>query len=216
MTIEGELSLNTLKTCMNTNLDELKDLVGTLKADRLAQKEKEQRDGWTKYVSLSMICLAVLAAIATQRGAGYSSGTMKQLNEATFNQAQASDQWAFFQAKGIKQSIYEQERDRLNIVGSPDAKVLGSVVARIDRYEKEKKEISAEAKKHEGARDEARVAATHAADCAREMGLATTVFQIAIALGGMCLVVKKRWLWSASLLAGAAAGVQMAKVLFTM
>jgi hypothetical protein len=48
------------------------------------------------------------------------------------------------------------------------------------------------------------------------MGLATTVFQIAIALGGMCLVVKKRWLWSASLLAGAAAGVQMAKVLFTM
>jgi hypothetical protein len=146
VTIEGELSLNTLKTCMNTNLDELKDLVGTLKSDRLAQKEKEQRDGWTKYVSLSMICLAVLAAIATQRGAGYSSGTMKQLNEATFNQAQASDQWAFFQAKGIKQSIYEQERDRLNIVGSPDAKVLGSVVARIDRYEKEKKEISAEAK----------------------------------------------------------------------
>jgi len=100
VTIEGELSLNTLKTCMNTNLDELKDLVGTLKADRLAQKEKEQRDGWTKYVSLSMICLAVLAAIATQRGAGYSSGTMKQLNEATFNQAQASDQWAFFPSQG--------------------------------------------------------------------------------------------------------------------
>lgn len=90
---------------MNTNLDELKELVGSLKADRLAQKEKEQRDGWTKYVSLSMICLAVLAAIATQRGAGYSSGTMKQLNEATFNQAQASDQWAFFKPRGSSRAF---------------------------------------------------------------------------------------------------------------
>jgi hypothetical protein len=201
---------------MSINLDELKDLVSTLKADRQAQKEKEQRDSWTKYVSLTMIFLAVLAAIATQRGAGYSSGTMKQLNEATFNQAQASDQWAFFQAKGIKQSIYEQERDRLNNLGNPDAKVLASVVSRIDRYEKEKKDISTEAKKFEGRRDEARAAATHAGDAAREMGLATTVFQIAIALGGMCLVVKKRWLWSASLLAGAAAFAQMAKVLWMM
>jgi hypothetical protein len=32
----------------------------------------------------------------------------------------------------------------------------------------------------------------------------------------MCLVVKKRWLWSASLLAGAAAFAQMAKVLWMM
>ena len=65
---------------MSTDLDELKSLVATLKADQLAQKEKEKRNEWTKYVSLSMICLAVLAAIATQRGAGYSSANMKQLN----------------------------------------------------------------------------------------------------------------------------------------
>ncbi|MSU50765.1 MAG: DUF4337 family protein [Opitutus sp.] len=124
---------------MSNHLDELKGLVATLEADRAAQKEKEKRDAWTKYVSLSMIFLAVLAAISTQRGAGYSTATMKQLNEATFNLAEASDQWAFFQAKGIKQSIYEQERDRLNTMGNPDPKVLASVVARIERYEKEKR-----------------------------------------------------------------------------
>ena len=116
---------------MSDQLDELKGLVATLEADRKAQKEKEKRDAWTKYVSLSMICLAVLAAIATQRGAGHSSATMKALNEATFNQAKASDQWAFFQAKGIKQSLFEQERDRLNAIGNPDAKVLASVTGRI-------------------------------------------------------------------------------------
>ncbi|NBQ58507.1 MAG: DUF4337 domain-containing protein [Opitutaceae bacterium] len=198
---------------MSTNLDELKDLVAAIKADQQAQKDKEKRDSWTKFVSLSMICLAVLAAVATQRGAGYSSATMKQLNEATFNQAQASDQWAFYQAKGIKQSIYEQERDRLNALGAPEPKTLAAITSRIDRYEKEKKDISAEAHKFEGKRDEARTAATHAADASREMGLATTIFQIAIALGGVCLVVKKRWLWHSSLIAGSLAGAQMARVL---
>ena len=198
---------------MSTHLDELKGLVATIKADQQAQKDKEKRDAWTKYVSLSMICLAVLAAIATQRGAGYSSATMKQLNEATFNQAEASDQWAFFQAKGIKQSIYEQERDRLNNLATAEPKALAAVTGRIERYEKEKKEITVEAKKLEAKRDEARAAATRAAADAREMGLATTVFQIAIALGGVCLVVKKRWLWYFSLVAGLLATVQMFRVL---
>jgi len=45
------------------------------------------------------------------------------------------------------------------------------------------------------------------------MGLATTIFQTAIAMGGVCLVVKKRWLWGASLTLGALAALQRAKVL---
>ncbi len=199
---------------MSTDFDELKALVATLKADQQAQKEKEKRDSWTKYVSLSMICLAVLAAIATQRGAGYSSATMKQLNEATFNQAEASDQWAFYQAKGIKQSIYELEHDRAmhgGLVAEP--KVIAGLAAKIERYEGEKKDIMKEAKNFEARRDTARGLATAAADLGREMGLATTFFQIAIALGGVCLVVKKRWLWYVSMGIGTLASVQLLKVL---
>jgi len=199
---------------MNDNLDELKGLVATLKADQQAQKDKEKRDAWTKYVSLSMIFLAVLAAVATQRGAGYSSTVMKQLNEATFNQAEASDQWSYYQAKGIKQSLYELERERLTATAPGDAKGLAALTARVDRYEKEKKDITAAAKALEAKRDTARDAASAASMASREMGLATQVFQIAIALGGITLVVKKRWLWYSSLLGGALATLQMAKVLF--
>jgi len=199
---------------MSTDLNELKALVEALKADQQAQKEKEKRDSWTKYVSLSMICLAVLAAIATQRGAGYSSTTMKQLNEATFNQAEASDQWAYYQAKGIKQSIYELERDRATTGGETiEPKMLAGLTAKIDRYENEKKEITKEAKGFEAKRDAARALAAYASEVGRGLGLATTLFQIAIAVGGVCLVVKKRWLWYAALLLGALATVQMFKVL---
>lgn len=200
---------------MNNELDELKGLVATLKADQLAQKEKEKREAWTKYVSLSMICLAVLAAIATQRGAGYSSTVMKQLNEATFNQAEASDQWAFYQAKGIKQSIYELERERA-VAGSMavEPKVLAGITAKVERYDAEKAAIAKEAKAFEAKRDAAREQSTLSADRAREMGLATTFFQIAIALGGVCLVVKKRWLWYVALGTGALATLQMFRVFF--
>ncbi len=199
---------------MDNNLDELKGLVATLKADQQEQKDKAKREAWTKYVSLSMIFLAVLTAVATQRGAGYSSAVMKQLNEATFNQAEASDQWAFYQAKGIKQSLYELERERLTAAHPDDTKGLAALTARVDRYDKEKKDITAEAKGLEAKRDIARIAATSAASASREMGLAAQMFQIAIALGGITLVVKKRWLWYASLLVGALATVQMVRLLF--
>ena len=201
---------------MSNNLDELKDLVATIVADRQSQKDKEKREAWTKYVSLSMIFLAVLAAIATQRGAGYSSGTMKQLNEATFNQANASDQWAFYQAKGIKETICNQELDNLNALGKADPKLVESLTARVARYKKEQIEITAEAKKFEAKRDAARDASAQAADRAREIGLSATIFQIAIALGGITLVMRKRWLWNASLLTGALATVQMVRVLWFM
>src|ERR1700712_5217208 len=157
---------------MSTDLNELKGLVAAIKADQQAQKDKEKRDAWTKYVSLSMIFLAVLAAIATQRGAGFSSATMKQLNEATFNQAEASDQWAFYQAKGIKQSLYELERERAGSGGqATEAKIVAGITTKVERYDTEKKEIAREAKGFETKRDTARELATLSADRGREMGL---------------------------------------------
>jgi len=188
---------------MNEDLSQLKELVAEIRADHKEQKEKEKRDGWTKFVSLTMICLAVLTAFGTQKGGGFSTATMKQLNEATFNQANASDQWAFYQAKGIKQSLFEQELDRV----APEAKP--ALAAKVAKYDTEKKAIFAQAKAFEAKRDQAKLEASQASDRGRQLGLSLTLFQIAIALGGMCLVVKKRWLWLGSVAVGAVATVQM-------
>src|SRR5437773_11960581 len=50
---------------------------------------------WISWVALSTAILAVLAAIA-----GLLSGS--HANEAMMKQSESSDQWAFYQAKGIK------------------------------------------------------------------------------------------------------------------
>src|SRR5437773_4627817 len=92
---------------LQSELVELKNFIADLKADRAAQKDKEKRESWTKYTSLSIVFIAVLAAVATQWSGKYSSRVLVALNDATFDQAKASDQWSYYQAKSIKQNLYE-------------------------------------------------------------------------------------------------------------
>jgi hypothetical protein len=197
-----------------SDLNELKELVAELRAEHAAQKEKEKRERWTKYVSLTMVVIAVLAAVATLKGGGFSTRTLKEMNEATFNQTQASDQWSYFEAKSIKQNLYEIELDHLNAAPSPDAAAVARMKAKVDKYDKDKADITALAKKFEAARDAARQSATVSAEHSKAMGLSITFFQVAIALGAMCLIVKKKPLWIASLIFGALAAAQMIYVLF--
>ena len=199
-----------------TDLDELKQLVAELRADHVAQNEKEKRDGWTKYVSLTMVCIAVLAAVATLKGGGFSMRSLKQMNEATFSQAEASDQWSFFEARSIKENLYEIELEHLTAAPVPDAVAVGKINDKIAKYEKDKADITALAKKYEAARDDARKAAASAAEHSRQMGLSITFFQIAIALGATCLIVKKKPLWIVSSIFGALATAQMVYVLYLL
>ncbi|MGA2247539.1 MAG: DUF4337 family protein [Verrucomicrobiota bacterium] len=197
-----------------SDLDELKALVAELRADHVAQKEKERRERWTRYVSLFMVVVAVLSAVANLKGGGFSTRNLKEMNDATFNQTQASDQWAFYQASSIKGNLCEIELEHLSAAPAPDAAAVAQMKAKVDKYDKNKAESSALAKKFEAAREAARKRADAAAQNSKEMGLAITLFQVAIALGAMCLIVKKKPLWFVSMILAAVAAGQMAHVLF--
>jgi hypothetical protein len=179
---------------LQSELNELKSFIADLKADRAAQKEKEKREAWTKFTSLSIVFIAVLAAVASQWSGKYSSRVLVALNDATFDQAKASDQWSYYQAKSIKQNLYEVARDQLpngsEAPDSPSAKQLEGFNGKIAKYEQDKNQIQSEAKKLEEQRDQARKAAAIAGQRGAGMGLAVSIFQISIALGSICLVVK--------------------------
>ena len=87
------------------------------------------------------------------------------------------------------------------------------LVAKVRKYDAEKKEISAKAADFEKVRDQARIGSTKSAERARQLGLAATLFQIAIALGGVCMVMKMKSLWFASMVPGFAGAVQLVLVL---
>ena len=200
-----------------SNLDkeiaELKEFIADLKQDRSAQKEKEQREAWTKYTAVSLVFIAVLAAVATQWSGKYSGKVLVELNDSTFKQAQASDQWSYYQAKSIKQNLYEAIREvtakapGTNVDHGKQA--LEAFNAKVAKYESEKAEIKQKAEQLEKERDAARAAATSASEHGGGMGLAIAIFQISIALASICMVTKKRPLWYVSLVLAALATAKM-------
>ena len=199
---------------MEIDQNEVKELIASIKAEKQSQKDKELRDSWTKFVSLTLVCLAVLTAIATLKGGGFTTRVLKELNEATFQQSLASDEWSLFQAKSIKQKLYEFQLDTLGNATDPavDARVK-KLKEKITEYKAEQADSFKKAKDHEKKRDEARVNADKIALLGREMGMGITFFQVSVALGGICLIVKKKWLWFASLGLGSFAAFKMFVVL---
>ena len=198
---------------LDKEISELKSFIADLKADRATQKEKEQRESWTKYTAVSLVFIAVLAAVATQWAGKYSSRTLVELNNSTFYQAEASDQWSYYQAKSIKQNLYESIRDVApKDAGADGSQSLGAFNAKVAKYEKEKEDIKKGAEALEKKRDAARDAATRASEHGGRMGTAIAVFQIAIAMGSICLVTKKRPLWYLALAFAALATAQMIQV----
>lgn len=189
---------------LQTEIAELKEFIADLKTDRAATKEKEKREAWTKYVSLSVVIIAVIAAIAAQWGGRYSSRVLTQLNDATYNQSLASDQWAFYQAKSIKLNSYEIAVHELaRAAGAGDAEVAKLVEdykQKVATYRKEQDEIKAKAKEFEAKRDTARDAATSASVKGGKMGLAISLFSVGVAIASICMVTKKKPLWFVALI----------------
>jgi hypothetical protein len=162
--------------------DDIKALIKSIHEERVAAKDKERREGWTRYVSLMVVVLAVATAIGSLKAGGFGSKVM-------LYQAQASDTWALYQAKSIKQRLAEFEAH-----GS-DAQLVAKANADVARYAAEEKGVEAKANGLEAARNEA---ARHGSP----LGFAIASLQISIALASVCLITKRKGLWAVSGLLG--------------
>jgi Domain of unknown function (DUF4337) len=146
-------------------------------------KETAEHSGeaWISWVALSTAILAVLAAIA-----GLLSG--QHVNEAMMNQIEASDQWNYYQAKGIKASVLDA---KMSLSGAHDE----SDQSKRDRYEKEQEHIKSEAELKEAA-------AKSNFHKHEVFARGVTMFQIAIAIAAISALTRKRHFWVVSLVFG--------------
>lgn len=161
--------------------------------------EKDKKEPWLNYLALSTVILAVCATLSTFKGGGFST-------RSVMSQAQASDQWAFFQAKSVKLNLYELQKEKLQmeLVGhsmpktetEAYQKAIEGYQHKIEKYEKEKEEIKQEAKRLEEARDDAQ---KHG----KIFGIAIIYLQIAILLSSIAGLLKKKPVWMAGLAIGA-------------
>jgi hypothetical protein len=143
-----------------------------------AEKAKEK---WVLLVALSTAILAVFAALCSLM-AGHHA------NEALIEQIQASDQWAYYQAKGIKASVLQGKIETLQALGKQTSAADDD---KLTRYTKEQKEIEELAKEKE------KSSSTHLT-AHNMLARAVTVLQIAIAMSAISVLTRRKWLWYGS------------------
>jgi len=132
--------------------------------------EKDKEKSWSMSIAISTALMAVFAAIAGLM-AGHHS------NEALIEQLKASDQWAYYQAKGIKAEIK-----------SLQAGTDSAATRAVRTYKTEQADIKKEAEADQALSTEHLGKHVHLAG-------AVTLFQMAIAISAIAILTRKKLLW---------------------
>jgi hypothetical protein len=185
-------------------------------ADLIAEihEERAENEASETFRNRAALLIAVMAAVLAVGGLGGGNAT----DDMIASNIKASDTWSFYQAKNIRQTMYEMEADALQAslaAGTVPAAERASAEARlkdyratIARYDSEpdsrdpskgegKKELRAQAKAHE-----ANFEAASARD--NNFDLAEVALQLALVLGSVAILAVNRWILGLSLALGIA------------
>ncbi|TWB47349.1 uncharacterized protein DUF4337 [Rhizobium sp. ERR 922] len=155
-------------------------------------------------IALTTAFFAALAAIGSLLAGGSINEALALKTEAAQKQAQASDQWAYYQAKGIKAAILKSQMELLAAQGKPVAPDLDETSR---RYADEEKSISAAANELEKMRDEKDEEANLLIHRHHYYAYAVAMLQVAIALGAVAALTRRRLAWWGSAALGLVGGV---------
>jgi len=181
--------------------------IDTERARELAQEAGEAQresaaDRSTRVVrraALTTALFAAIAAIASLEAGATINDALSLKTEAATLQARASDQWAYYQAKGIKAAVNQAAQTAWEASGKKPPAQLGVDAA---RFINEQKKSNDQARAFEKERD----AKSAEADALRERhhGFAAAVafLQVAIAVGAVAALARSNRIWVCSLVLG--------------
>ncbi len=155
---------------------------------------------FTRRVALTTAIFAVILAIT-------SLGGNNAMKEMILTQQQASDQWAFYQAKAGREHFYHGQKMRLELdlmekeTLKPEIRqryetLLKEMATQEERYGNERKDIEHEARKLEHERDVARSKDPY-------FDYAEVLLQIAIVMATVAILAESRLIFGVSLIAAA-------------
>jgi hypothetical protein len=175
--------------------------VETEKLHESIHEELEKEGGsFLRNIALTTAVLAALAAIASLRAGGTVNEALRLETTATRLQAEASDQWAYYQAKGLKAAVAEATQASYHAAGKEPPR---EAMERVDRYSREQADIQEKARELEKERDAKQHEAEHLMHLHHRFAGAVALFQVAIALGALAALTRRRAVWLGSLAVGA-------------
>jgi len=150
-------------------------------------------------IALTTALFAALAAITSLRAGGTVNEALRLETTATRLQAEVSDQWAYYQAKGVKGAVAEATRAAWLAAGKQPPREHGT---KQERYADEQKEIQDQARALEKKRDEKEHEAEHLMNLHHHFAAGVALFQVAIALGAVAALTQRQLVWLFSITLG--------------
>ncbi len=152
-----------------------------------------------RIVALCTAILAAVTAVVSLHAGSTINEALVLKSEATALQARASDQWSYYQAKGIKSAIASSMASSYVAAGrvAPD-----SMRATAARYISEQSAIQTAARKLEAERDAKSNEADQLLAKHHQYAFAVALLQVAIALGAVAALTRQRAALALSLVAG--------------
>ena len=171
--------------------------------DRLHEqiREEVERDSGAslKAIALTTALFAALAAVAALRAAGTVNEALALKAEATRFQAEASDQWAAYQAKGIKSAIQAASESVWIVLGKNPPRSFGDEQ---HRYAREQAELAKVAHQKERTRDQVSAEADHLMHQHHRFADSVALLQVAIAIAAVAALTRVRLIWFGSIIIG--------------
>jgi uncharacterized UPF0160 family protein len=147
-------------------------------------------DSFTSRLAVLTAVLSTIGAIFGYMGGHSQNAALLYKNEAAIQKTAASNQWNYYQAKSNKQNLSE-----LSVTLTSGEAQQKSIKA-VERYNREKEEIKADAEKLEEKAKLANEKSDQEMHVHERWALATTLIQVAIALSAITLLTRKRWMLS--------------------
>ncbi|GAC1574752.1 MAG: hypothetical protein NVS3B9_6780 [Candidatus Doudnabacteria bacterium] len=154
------------------------------------EKASNFNEGWSKFLALTTAIIAVLSAIATLQSGNYADRSLLEKNNAVLLQNKASDQWNYYEAKGVKKNVVEGFAGQ-----NPDAKSK----AQIEKYAQQQNDIQKIAQSLEEGVKETNDKSEKLFEKHHTVALGVTLFQIAVALSAMSALLRTKNLWYLSI-----------------
>jgi NAD-specific glutamate dehydrogenase len=167
--------------------------------ESIREELEKEGGGFLRKIALSTALLAVLAAVASLRAGATVNHALLLRTDATQLQSQASDQWAYYQAKGVKAAVQDSIRASWLAAGKEPPV---QVAEKVERYEKEQEAIKEKAVELEKERDAKVKESDHLLHGHHGYANAVAMFQVAIALGAIAALTRSRAVWVGSLVVG--------------
>ncbi|MEO8874598.1 MAG: DUF4337 family protein, partial [Polyangiaceae bacterium] len=150
-------------------------------------------------LSLSTAIIAVLAAVAALESGSFANDSIVQKNESILHQSKANDEWAYFQAKGIKSVIYGSQAE---VAGTANPDAAAKLNDKAKREKDEQAEEMKKAQEFEKKVTESDEESEHSLHTHHLFAKAVTIFQVAIALAAIAALTRKKMMWYVSLATG--------------